>query len=213
MQNHRPPTAIIGIVVAGLILAAAGLTLNIVRGAAPAGSANAAGGELATANVSGRYSGQVTLKGIASGVYSQTNILVSPVALGNVELGLNLSQSGTGVTGYVVVSDTLVFGQEHTLPGGQASGPYVRGTLTGSTLTLTSERVAVTVAGRPVTRQFQLTTAPIQNSAIITGTYRETLWGYQPQPATVSGDFILAQRAVSSAAPGGTRLFLPLIRR
>ncbi|MCL4862624.1 MAG: tandem-95 repeat protein, partial [Caldilineaceae bacterium] len=67
-------------------------------------------------------------------------------------------------------------------------------------LKLQSERVTLTVAGQTVTRQFILTSTSVEDKGnILRGAYRETVWGFSPQPATVVGTFAL-RRPVFGAA-------------
>jgi uncharacterized repeat protein (TIGR01451 family) len=115
----------------------------------------------------------------------------SPPDLGEIDLGLTLIQAGSTVSGYVDLDFTLVFTGEHTVDG-QVFGPHVEGTFDGTNLTLTSERVSLLAAGLRLMRQFRLTggTVPDEENAL-SGEYRETVWGYGPQPLTIIGTFDL----------------------
>ncbi len=154
-----------------------------------------------TVNVSGEYFGQVKLQGVYSGTLTDTT---TPAArdLGQIELGLKLTQTGTSVTGYVTLDRTLVFAQRSTVAG-KPVGPSVSGTFDGTTLRLTSEVFPQKLFSgtdsahevkREVKRQFSLATSQVQAGGnVLVGTYRETLWGYAPQPTTVVGSFTISR--------------------
>ena len=117
-----------------------------------------------------------------------------------------------------------------------AIGPKVHGTFDGAKLYLESDQFIlilndeqtivnpsnsdpatnkVRIPIRKITRQFSLTTTNIQgNGATLTGEYRETIWGYAPQPTTVVGTFTL-QRPPSDGSTTGSssQIFMPVIRR
>jgi hypothetical protein len=125
--------------------------------------------------------------------------------LGNIDLALKLGQNGSALSGYVSLDKTLVFAEAHTIKNGNVTvkiGPYVTGSLNGKKLTLVSERVATTLSGRPIQRQFQLSgTIGTGDGSKITGEYRETLWGATRQPVTVLGTFTLQRTVFATGVP------------
>jgi hypothetical protein len=221
------------------------LSLSAVRGMAGGSSAHAQPAPIepaqsGAAQIEGTYRGPVKLEWTLGGVYSDTLATPTPQPagtpappdLGSIDLALQLSQAGNVVSGYVALDRTLVFTVEHTimatpvgpapLPGTPtprptplAIGPYVHGVFDGTTLTLTSERVSMIVAGRPIMRQFSLTGAIAQGDAArLTGQYRETLWGYAREPITVLGTFTLQRAGVGTSVPATPNTaYLPLIQR
>ena len=202
-----------GVLVVGLLLSA---VLPLHTGAAqwfsPIQAQPASPEGVLAANLSGAYVGQVELDYALPGEYSDPLPTPDPNGeplpdLGNIDLGLQLIQSETGVEGYVDLDHTLVFTTEHTV-GATAFGPMVTGSFDGTHLSLESERVSLVSAGQNLMRQFRLTGALAQgNAKQIVGEYRETLWGYGLQPVTVVGRFTL-----DWAAPAATDfIFLPLI--
>ncbi len=223
--------ALMAAVVLGI---AAGQSLVTARNQPPAGTfqSNSPRLDLPPAQsdddvqVNGEYTGQVVLEGVYTGVYSDPG---EPAAmdLGYIDLALALEQTGTDVSGHVVLTSTLVFTREHTLDG-QAVGPLVSGSFDGTTLQLTSEQFAwVISSGRTLDdgrvlpeqtaiRQFSLISTEVQNAgARLVGDYRETIWGVQPQPVTVVGSFNL-QRPVFPETefpepPPQPPIYLPLI--
>jgi uncharacterized repeat protein (TIGR01451 family) len=208
---------VIGILVAALVLViAANLGLAAARGTLGEWLTNPPQTQSTEVQVEGEYSGQVTLEGVFTGVYSDTHEPVT-MTLGTIDLALVLEECGEdtcpggqsqGVTGHVVLSRTLVFTQEHTI-GVEAVGPLVSGTFDGTTLRVESEKfVWVISAGRTlptdgrilpesrVTRQFSLVSTDVHTTgAQLDGIYRETVWGIRPDPVTVVGTFSL-QRPV-----------------
>jgi hypothetical protein len=161
--------------------------------------------------LSGAYDGLVKLNGVVGGVFSDT--LAAPTApitngvgLGDIDLALQLTQTGNALSGYVSLDKTLVFSVEHTLGSGAASvkiGPFVNGSAADANFTLQSERVAMLVSGRTAQRQFRLIGASSTgNGSVIKGEYRETLWGYTAVPVTVIGTFTLQRPVFGSGVPG-----------
>lgn len=168
--------------------------------------------QAAAGPLDGNYSGAVDLEWTLVGVLSDPLPTPTPAPagtpappdLGAIDLALQLSQNGNAVTGYVDLAKTLVYSVEHTLPGPPVvkTGPNVQGTFDGTNLALTAEQVSVNLNGRTVQRQFSLTgTAVGGNPAIISGQYRETLWGYASQPVTVVGNFTLQRPVFDQNAP------------
>jgi hypothetical protein len=170
--------------------------------------------------LSGSFSGEVKLDWTLVGVYSDTlatptkqpTLTPSPADLGWIDLGVQLAQIGTRVSGFVDLQETLVYTKEATIlatpvqptpapgsptPGATplAIGPTVDGRLNGATLQLQSSRVRGILAGVPIQRQFRLNgvTAWADDMVTISGEYRETIWGYVPQPLTLIGRFELRQ--------------------
>ena len=167
----------------------------------------------AAAQLQGEYSGPVKLNVTVAGVYSDT--LATPMPpdqggptlpdLGSIDLSLQLTPTGSVLTGYVNLDKTLIYSVEHTLgtgPAGVKIGPYVGGIFDGTNLVLQSEKVGLVVSGRAVQRQFRLTgQLASADGGQVTGEYRETLWGYAPAPVTVIGTFTLQRPGYGSPAP------------
>jgi len=165
------------------------------------------------AQLAGDYSGAVKLQFTAAGVYSDTLATPPPPAagqpeppdLGAIDLALKLSQNGSALSGYVSLDKTLVFAAAHTIKNGSATlniGPYVNGSFDGTNLTLVSERVAATLSGQPIQRQFRLSGAiSASDGSRISGEYRETMWGATHQPVTVVGAFTLQRPVFATGAP------------
>jgi hypothetical protein len=151
--------------------------------------------------VRGEYNGLVELTHAFTGIYSDTTTPVA-MSLGSIDLVLKLAQTGSAVTGHVglvrehdlnatTLASSLVFTGEHRLAD-SVVGPLVAGSFDGALLKLESERVTLEVAGQAITRQFILTSTSIEDEGnILRGAYRETVWGFSPQPATVVGTFAL----------------------
>jgi hypothetical protein len=170
------------------------------------------------AQIAGAYSGSVKLNATVAGVYSDTLATPPPPGagtptppdLGSMDLSLQFNQNGNALSGYVSLDKTLVYSVEHTLGTGASAvkiGPYLSGVVNGSTLTVQSEKVALTVSGRAVQRQFRMVSKNIaDNGAQVSGEYRETLWGYTSAPITVIGDFTLQRAGSNAITPilGGT---------
>jgi hypothetical protein len=160
------------------------------------------------AQVAGDYSGVVNLQVTVAGVYSDT-LPTQPISgtpdLGSIDLALSISQAGSVLTGYVNLDKTLVFTVEHTIQSGGAAlkiGPYINGSFNGTNVILTSEKVATTLNGQTMQRQFRLTGAISQSDGSqITGQYRETVWGAARQPVTVIGAFTLQRPVFATGAP------------
>jgi hypothetical protein len=166
--------------------------------------AQALAAQTTTATVNGAYRGDVDLAWVVCGVCSDTLAAPTPQAegtlaateLGSITLVLQLNQSGDAVSGHVDLTQALTFDVVHTLNDGTKTGPTVSGTLNNSNVVLTSERFTTQVANKSYTRQFQLTGAVDANADFISGTYRETLWGYSETPYTISGNFTLQRVTV-----------------
>lgn len=206
--------ALSGMLVVGLLL-----TATLPRGAGAAQALSAVGERLSSparpmaASLSGAYIGTVELDYAVPGEYDDD--LNPPVpgddplpALGNIDFGLQLTDAGEGaMEGYVDLEHTLVFTTTHTV-GATDFGPIVTGSFDGDDLVLESERVSLVSAGQRLMRQFRLTGSVAEDNPLqITGEYRETVWGYGPQPATVVGRFTLDR--ISAAATNF--VFMPMI--
>ncbi len=170
-------------------------------------------------NLDSTYVGQVKLLWAAPGVYSD-NLTppTSTVDLGNIDLGFLLNCTSPNLMGYVDLSTTLVFTQEHIVTTTQAVttplavGPAVSGTCNGTNIEIQSERFAwVTGAGQSVTRQFRLIGVRTGLTSYA-GEYRETLWGYGPQPYTIVGELDMTLASGENLALLN-RIYLPLVRR
>lgn len=164
------------------------------------------------AQLFGNYSGAIKLGATVGGVYSATLATPPPPGtgtptppdLGSIDLSLQLTQSGSAVSGYVSLDKTLVYSIEHTLGSGATAvkiGPYINGVFDGTNLNLQSEKVTLVVSGRTVQRQFRLTgTSTTSDAGQVSGEYRETLWGYTSVPVTVIGNFTLQRPGFGSSA-------------
>jgi Bacterial Ig domain len=174
---------------------------------------NAAAVAASAAQLAGDYSGAVRLQFTAAGILSDTLATPPPPAagqpeppdMGTIDLALKLYQNSSTVSGYVSLDKTLVFTATHTIKNGNATiktGPNVSGSFNGTNLTLISERVAATLSGQPIRRQFRLTGAiSASDGSQISGQYRETIWGATHQPVTVVGAFTLQRPVFDVTAP------------
>lgn len=166
--------------------------------------------------------GTADLKSGASGTYTDTwttdelNALPEDVAA-TIDISFLLEKgTGNGVNGYVELQNSLVFTTHHVISTTRVSGigstitetvstevgPKVDGSLTGNQLTLLSERISYkTESGQEVQRQFQLTADQGNQSDVMRGEYRETVWGLTLDPLTVIGTFELSEL---KAAPKDT---------
>ena len=188
-----------------------GTSMTLAQSAAPAAQDQPA--QSAAAQIAGAYHGSVKLNITVAGVYSDTLATPPPPGagvpalpdLGSIDLSVQFNQNGNVLSGYVSLDRSLVYSVEHTLGTGAAAikiGPYLSGALNGSTLTVQSEKVSLTVSGRAVQRQFRLVSTNIAgNGAQVSGEYRETLWGYTSYPITVIGDFTLQRAGSDAIAP------------
>ncbi|MFQ5593147.1 MAG: hypothetical protein ACE5HA_03260 [Anaerolineae bacterium] len=175
MKSHWHVQAVIGIVVAGLILAGAA----VFPSTASRGMVNTAGTSRPYvqvnegASITGDYSGEARLNWVLAGIYSDTLATPTPqptgtpapADLGRIDLSLRLEQSGSAVSGYVLLDRSLVFTREHSImvtpilpPPGPGTptpnpepeeldiGPRVTGTFDGVTLRLESERFSLVLS-------------------------------------------------------------------
>jgi hypothetical protein len=134
----------------------------------------------------------------------------APPDLGGIDLGLELIRSGNTISGFVDLDFTLVFTREHRI-GITDFGPSLEGTFDGTNLALTSERVSSLINQQRLMRQFRLTGAVLPDSdGTLSGQYRETVWGYGPQPLTILGTFTLKE-AIADIVHW--RVYLPLVQR
>jgi hypothetical protein len=180
-------------------------------------------------SLEGSFLGFVQLDRVGAGIYTDSLPTATPApgvtpiptpVLGRIDLGLMLSQSGAGVTGFVDLDSTLVFTKEATIlvtpvgtppgpgtpvptPSPLDAGPAVTGLLNGSNLVLTSAIVSQTIAGQRVDRQFRLTGVVTSDATgiLFSGEYRETLWGVAPQPLTLVGQFELSRPIFAADLP------------
>lgn len=204
-------TLIAGLCATGTAMFRPGALLPAASAATTQSQAPALSAQPNAGAIVGAYTGQVTLQFAVGGVYSDT--LVTPPApasdLGAIDLSLVLSQNGNAVSGYVNLDRTLVFSVEHTIQMATSTdvkvGPLVQGSYDGANLTLESERVSLFAAGRNLMRQFRITGAPKPGNAnVLAGEYRETVWGYAPQPLTILGAFEIARPGAPGSTPGGS---------
>ncbi|HRW04652.1 MAG TPA: cadherin-like domain-containing protein, partial [Caldilineaceae bacterium] len=162
----------------------------------------AATAQSGAAEVAGAYSGGVELQVVVAGTYSDTlptETITETPDLGLIDLALQISQTSSVLSGYVMLDKTMVFSVEHTIQVDGAAleiGPYVNGSFDGTALTLLSERVSTNLNGKAIERQFWLSgTISAGDGSRLVGQYRETMWGVARQPVTVIGDFTM-QRPV-----------------
>ena len=164
--------------------------------------------------LSGTFFGTVALEWAMPGAYGDPLPTptpdpggTAPPDLGEIDFALFLVQSGGTVTGYVDLEFTLVFTTEHTVDG-TAYGPAVQGTYVTPTLTIESERISLLTSGQRLMRQFRLSGELAPDEESLSGEYRETLWGYGPQPLTVIGTFTLRKAAEEEVYE---KVYLPLV--
>lgn len=201
MQNKRTTRAW-----AWARVALAGL-LALLAVAAPAGAGESlrrAPRALAAAaetqpELTGDYVGTVDLAYSLPGVFTDPLPAPNPlpaVDLGQIDFGLVLAQVGATVTGHVELTTTLVFSGHVGLTG----------SLSGAEVTLTSEVVPhQTAAGQTLERQFRLVGA-LDADNVLKGEYRETVWGYGPQPFTMVGSATLLGPTSQGPAPLAAQL-------
>ena len=218
------PTLVIGLVVAGVALA----VMAVWSSSASHGTGEVRAGRVQAAQVEAVpldsvYAGYVKLGWALPGVYSDTLPTSPPTStlpdMGTIDLGLLLHRIEDSVTGYVDLDNTLVFTAEHTITATLpttttqlAVGPYVSGAFEGDDLRFESERlVQVTGAKQRLMRQFRLI-GELADVNTFTGEYRETVWGYGPQPLTIVGSFTLT-RVSGLSLNMSHRIYLPVIRR
>jgi hypothetical protein len=200
---------------AAVVLAVAGtLTLVIARGRLSTSA------PVDLTPLEATYAGSVKLDWVSSGVYSDTLTQPpgTPPDLGSIDLGLLLHRSQGSLSGYVDLEATLVFTTEHEIYTTQAIttplavGPQVSGAIAGDNWQVESERIGmVTEAGQDLIRQFRLT-AVRTGLTTYAGEYRETLWGYGPQPYTIVGEFELTLMDGKNLIIT-SELYLPVIKR
>lgn len=225
-MNTQRPLAYRWIIGAGAVLMLMAWPLNAAWGGRAAESNSAAESNpvpVAQATplaLEHMYLGGVKLNWVAPGVYSDT--LTAPTgtlpSLGGIDLAFLLHCSANQLSGYVDLENTLVFTVEHIITTTQALttsvqvGPAVSGTCEGATMQFESERFSLaTEEGQPMLRQFSVTGTQA-TATTFTGEYRETLWGYGPQPLTVVGDVTLELvSGVTEAVQH--QLYLPLVSR
>ncbi len=68
--------------------------------------------------------------------------------------------------------------------------------------------------GRQITRRFSIDTTSVEDDgATLSGTYRETIWGYATEPTTVVGTFSLRRPVYGLAQQLNKRVYLPVITK
>lgn len=211
---------VVGALVAMVILIGVVLPLSAALGRNDASPRPAQAAQSNLVSLESAYAGQAKLNWAVPGTYSDT--LTAPTGtlpdLGSIDLGFLLHRSGNSLSGYVDLGNTLVFTGEHIITTTQAVttplavGPAISGAWNGANVQFASEPFKITTdAGQRVTRQFRLI-GGVRAGSVITGEYRETLWGYGPQPLTVVGEFKLGLLSGTNLALS-YRVYLPLIRR
>ena len=223
-KRQFPSTLVIGLVVAGVILAAMAVwSSGASRGTGEVRTERVQAAPVEVVALDSVYAGHVKLDWALPGVYSDTLPTPPPTStlpdMGSIDLGLLLHRSENNVTGYVDLDNTLVFTTEHTITATLpttttqlAVGPSVSGAFEGDDLRFESERlVQVTGAKQRLMRQFRLI-GELADVNTFTGEYRETVWGYGPQPLTIVGSFTLT-RVSGLSLNMSHRIYLPVIRR
>jgi hypothetical protein len=149
------------------------------------------------------YIGSVKLNWAVPGVYSDALSAPTPPEgeelpkLGSIDLGFKANCSSGILSGHVDLHTTQVFPEIQEVPptNGLAVGPSISGTCNDGSLQIKSDPFEQTIgteaSKQTVKRQFQLIGTLDAASNTYKGEYRETLWGYGPQPITVVGDFEL----------------------
>lgn len=196
----------IGLFVASSILTATSWLVSY-PGAAPQAASMAVQAPVADPfTIDTTVVGTVELAWGATGKYDDA--LTPPTAdelnalpdLGTLNLTLLMQKQADGaVTGYVDLTNTLVFTAHHTISTTLANtttalavGPEISGTYQDGKLNLLSERFEnTTQAGETVERQFRLSADENQDAGLLSGEYRETVWGFGLQPLTIVGTFKL----------------------
>jgi len=219
MKNTRFARSAGALLVAGaacaalVVLAANGLGGVKAITQTSAAPARVAQAEVAAAQINGAYSGAIQLSAVVSGTFSD-NLVVppppgegtpTPPDLGSIDLSLQMTQTGSALSGYVSLDKTLVFSAEHTLGAGTDSiqtGPFVSGLFDGTNVMIDSEKVTQDVSGRTVQRQFRMVGVSTDgDGGKVTGEYRETIWGYTNIPITVIGTVTLQRTGFDAIAP------------
>ncbi len=191
-----------------------------------------------TGPITGQYTGSVQLRHVLVGVLSAPLSTPTPAPSPTpatqldmpVDLSLTLQQTGSQVTGFVMLDRTILYPRVTTIsatpvgptpgpgtPTPRATplgiGPRVTGTFDGTTLTLTSEQYELliaparrlangyTIPEQKVTRQFSLVGTVRNGGNTVTGEYRETVWGYGKQPSTAIGSFTLNRPVFVNVTP------------
>lgn len=157
-------------------------------------------------NIDKTLVGTVDLAWGASGTYTETwtaDELSELTEDASIDIGFLLVEaSGNAVTAYVDLESTLVYTNAHIITttvnatGAEtlAVGPQSSGSYTNDQLNLLSERIVYTTeAGQTVERQFRLSAAASTENGILTGEYRETIWGITLDPLTIMGTFELRE--------------------
>lgn len=159
-----------------------------------------------------KYVGQVKLAQVLPGVVANSMPIAAlpapqpgatPPDLGEFDLGLQLTDTSTGVNGNVDLEVTLVF----------TGTVNVHGQFQGANMAVNSDEVSQVSGGRTVKRQFFLNGTEVSGEpGVYSGQYRETISDYGPQPMTAVGTFVLA-REVSTGIVYSRSLYLPLVLR
>ena len=116
--------------------------------------------------------------------------------LGSIDLGFLANCSAGSLSGSVDLSTTLVFPEVIITAADKTTTTrhvsIISGTCSDPILYILSEKFTQTTeAGQSVERQFELDGTLDSATNTYTGEYRETLWGYGPQPITMVGAFNL----------------------
>jgi len=223
-KRQFPSTLVIGLMVAGVVLAAMAVwSSGASRGTGEVRAKHVQAAPVEAVALDSVYAGYVKLDRALPGVYSDTLPTPPPTStlpdMGAIDLGLLLHRFEDNVAGYVDLDNTLVFTAEHTITATLpetttqlAVGPYVSGAFEGDNLRVESERfVQVTGAEQRLMRQFRLI-GELADLDTFTGEYRETVWGYGSQPLTVVGSFTLT-RVSGLSVNMSHRIYLPVITR
>lgn len=137
-----------------------------------------------------------------SGMFYGTAHIVSPAALGTLDLSIYLDVSGTTIvreTSYIDLEKTLVFPKAGVQIGGKDVGPRVSGTLSLTAFNLVTDVFPSLIGDKSVNRRITLTGLSVTNAGnSLSGTYRETINGMGPTAVVVTGTFLLVKPMVTA---------------
>lgn len=205
---RNPLTRLLGLILLAALALPAGAVWSMV---ASSGRSARLADDLAAAPTPVKYVGKVKLAQVLPGVVANSTPIalptpqpgVTPPDLGEFDLGLQLTDTSTGVNGNVDLAVTLVF--TGTIP--------VHGQFQGANMAVNSDEVSQVSGGRTVKRQFFLNGTEVSGEpGVYSGQYRETISHYGPQPMTAVGTFVLAREVSTGIVPSNS-LYLPLVLR
>jgi hypothetical protein len=119
-----------------------------------------------------------------------TAAISEPIALGVMDLAIDLFESEGTLSATVDLDITQVFSGTPTLQGAITSS----GDALTPTFRLESNRFSSVVSGREVIRSFALTGEIAEKGGLLQGIYEETIEGFTPKPIRVRGTFLLVNQ-------------------